>query len=225
MTNRLKIELQRIRLNALLCLTHLRSYEYSGTTLQTNLTILEPPYPVQDTSDWSTVHRTTLEELLRFIFIYYRRLHDVQHLKEAVRRLFAEEMPDHPPHPANITFEETHEVTEPRYQAPSLDVRALEMMSVDMLVDQIYMDPLILRDPLGFATRVPILCEYFRTPLFHSTQRAFYRLVINAFDQHPNRGQVVWPTSSPVIHQVSFVTSTGGTPIIGQISSIHDPFS
>jgi hypothetical protein len=50
-----------------------------------------------------------------------------------------------------------------------LDIRALEMLMVDQLVDHIYEARLIKRDLHGFVTRVPILCTYFRTPLFHTS--------------------------------------------------------
>ena len=219
LTDRLMIEFQRLRLKALGHLTNLRSYEYCGTTLQTKITTV---CPMEDATDWMEVHRKTLEELIQLISVYYLRIHEVPFLQLTFLQTVAAEMPDLPPHPDNITFEETHEVTEPCYRAPSLDIRALEMMSVDMLVDQLYQDPLILRDPRGFATRVPILCEYFRTPLFHSSQQAFYELVIAAFDQHPDRARAPWHTTSPLIHQVRFAS---GNPVIGQISTTEDPFA
>ena len=155
--------------------------------------------------------------------MYYQRLYGPHLLKNAVLQMFDIEIPDLPPHPENITFEETHEVTAPSYSTPALDIRALEMMSVDELVHQLYQDQLILRSPNGFATRVPILCEYFRTPVFRTSQLDFYKLVIAAFDKHPDRALARCPPSSPVIHQVRF--AKGNHPVVGQISTIADPFA
>jgi hypothetical protein len=212
--DRLKIGLQRLRLEALESLQNLRAYEYTGTTLNRTVAIKSP-------NDWPTVHRSTLEDLLRVTFEYYRRLHDENDLKKAVLRLFATDIPDLPPHPDYITFEETHECTEPMHSAFHLDLRALEMLTIDQLVDQIYADRLIKRDLHGFVTRVPVLCEYFRTPLFHSSQAKFYELVVDAFEQHPNRDQIPW-ASTPAIHQVRF---SKDAPIVGQLATIADPFA
>ena len=85
--DRLKIGLQRLRLEALESLQNLRAYEYRGTTLNRTVAIKSP------TNGWPTVHRSTLEDLLRVIFEYYRRLHDENDLKKAVLRLFATDIP------------------------------------------------------------------------------------------------------------------------------------
>ena len=104
-----------------------------------------------------------------------------------------------------------------------LDVRALEMQAVDELIDQILADKLIQCDVHGLVTRVPILCAYYRTPVFRSSQDTFYRLVIDAFEKHPRRhDQIPWATT-PAIYDVEF--SQMDAPVIGQISTIKDPLS
>jgi hypothetical protein len=95
------------------------------------------------------------------------------------------------------------------------------MLSVDMLVDQIYEDRLIKRDLHGFVTWVPILCAYFRTPLFHSTQAKYYEKVVAAFEQRPNHDQICLATT-PVIYRVHLSRKA---PIIGELSTIVDPFA
>jgi hypothetical protein len=99
-------------------------------------------------------------------FEYYRRLYDVTVLKAAVICILELDIPELPPHPNHITFEETNESTGPMHTTFHLDIRALEMLTVDQLVDQIYEDRLIKRDLHEFVTCVPILCAYFCAPLF-----------------------------------------------------------
>jgi hypothetical protein len=89
---------------------------------------------------------------------------------------------------------------------------------VDQLVDQIYEDRLIKQDLHSFVTRVPILCAYFRTPLFHTTQANYYKMVVKAFEQRPNHAEIPWVTT-PAIYAVEFPT---GAPIIAQIATIDN---
>jgi hypothetical protein len=65
------------------------------------------------------------------------------------------------------------------------------MLSVDQLVDQIYEDRLIKQD--------------YRTPLFQTTQAKYYKMVVAAFDQRPNRADIPWVTT-PDIYDVEFST-------------------
>jgi hypothetical protein len=78
------------------------------------------------------------------------------------------DLPELPVHPDCFTFEDIHEWTGPSHTAFHLDIRALEMLSVDQLVDQIYEDRLIKQDIQGFVTRVPVFCLYYHTPLFQT---------------------------------------------------------
>jgi hypothetical protein len=106
----------------------------------------------------------------------------------------------------------------PMHTAFHLDIRALEMLLANQLVDQIYEDRLIKQDLHGFVTRVPILCAYYRTPLFHTTRAKYYKMVVAAFEQRPILAQILW-VSTPAIYAVKFSTKA---PIIGQISTIVD---
>jgi hypothetical protein len=193
----MKIGLQCLRLEALESFQNLRAFEYSGSTIAHGRTFGR--YPIPEPDNWDTVHRSTLEKLLRIILEYCRRLHSKTDLQVALLHLIDLDIPDFPPQPKYITFEETHECTESMHTSYHPDIRALEMVTIDALVDRIYEDRLIKQDLHGFVTRVPILCAYFRTPLFHTTQAKFYEMVVQAFDQRPNRDQIPWDTT-PAIH-------------------------
>jgi hypothetical protein len=127
-------------------------------------------------------------------------------------------LPELPVYPDRFSFKDTHAWTGPSHTAFHLDIGALEMLSVDQLVDQIYEDRLINQDLHSFVTRVPILCAYFRTPLFQTTQANYYKMVVKAFKQRPNRAKIPWVTT-PDIYDVEFST---GAPVIAQIATIED---
>jgi hypothetical protein len=139
--DRLKLGLQRLRLEALESLQNLCAFEYTGSTLSQGCTFVLGPTPSSD--DWATAHRSTLENLLRVIIEYYRRLHGDAVLKVALLQIMELDLPELPVHPDRFTFKDTHEWTGPSHTAFHLDIRALEMLSVDQLVDQIYEDRLI----------------------------------------------------------------------------------
>jgi hypothetical protein len=147
---RLKLGLRGLRLEALESLQNLRAFEYTGSTLSQGSTFVLGPTPSSD--DWATTHRSTLENLLRVIIEYYRRLYGATVLKVALLQIIELDLPELPVHPDPFTFEDTHEWTGPSHTAFHLDIRALEMLSVDQLVDQIYEDRLIKQDLQGFVT-------------------------------------------------------------------------
>jgi hypothetical protein len=105
--------------------------------------------------------------------------------------------------PADITYQDTHEVTSPRYLMHHLDICALEMRLVDMLVTQVYLQPQFHSSLAAFRSNVPALSEAYRTPLFESSQRDFYTLVVNTFEAHPTREQIPWPLTAAVF-EVAF---------------------
>jgi hypothetical protein len=86
------------------------------------------------------------------IIEYYRRLYGPTVLKVALLQIMELHLPELPVYPNCFTFEDTHEWTGPSHTAFHLDIRALEMLSVDQLVDQIYEDRLIKQDLHGFVT-------------------------------------------------------------------------
>jgi hypothetical protein len=155
------------------------------------------------------------------IIEYYRRLHGDTVLKVALLQIMELDLPELPVHPDHFTFEDTHEWTGPSHTAFHLDIGALEMLSVDQLVDQIYEDRLIKQDIQGFVTPVPVFCLYYRTPLFQTTQAKYYKMVVAAFDQRPNRVDIPWVTT-PAIYAVEFSMEA---PVIAQITTIEDPLA
>jgi hypothetical protein len=195
----LKLGPQRLRLEALESLRNLRAFEYTGSTLSQGRTFVLGPTPSSD--DWATAHRSTLENLLWVIIEYYRRLHGDTVLKVALLQIMELDLPELPVHPNRFTFEDTREWTGPSHTPFHLDIRALEMLSVDQLVDQIYEDRLIKQDIQGFVTRIPVFCSYYRTPLFQTTQAKYYKMVFAAFEQRPNRADIPWVTT-PAIYDV-----------------------
>ncbi len=222
--DQMTLGLQRLRLEALESLQNLRAFEYTGSTLSqgsnqakwNHAKFRTPP----SSADWATTHRSTLENLLRVICEYYRRLHGDTSLKMALLKILELDLPDLPVYDTRFTVEDTHAWTGVWHTASHLDLRALEMASVDQLVNQIYEDRLIKQDLHGFVTRVPILCAYFRTPLFQTTQANYYKMVVKAFEQHPNRAEIPWATT-PAIYAVEFPTTE--VPIVAQIPTIDDP--
>ena len=214
--DQMKLGLQRLRLEALESLQNLRALEYTGSTISQGSTLVLGLTPSSD--DWATTHRFTLENLLRVIIEYHRRLYCPTVLKGALLQIMELDLPELPVYPDRFTLDDTHEWTGPSHTAFHLDIRALEMLSVDQLVDQIYEDRLIKQDLHSFVTRVPILCAYFRTPLFHSTQANYYKMVVKAFEQRPNRAEIPWVTT-PAIYAVEFPT---GALVIAPIATIDD---
>jgi hypothetical protein len=100
--------------------------------------------------------------------------------------------------PAHVTYEETHSITTtPRYYLThNLDIRGLEMRLVDMLVSQIYTQAQFHSSQAAFCRLVLVLCEIYRTLLFNASNRAFYTLVVNTFEAHPARYQMLNETYS-----------------------------
>jgi hypothetical protein len=83
--DRLKLGLQRLRLEALESLQNLCAFEYMGLALSQDNTFVLGPTPSSD--DWATAHRSTLENLLRVIIEYYRRLNGDTVLKVALLQI------------------------------------------------------------------------------------------------------------------------------------------
>jgi hypothetical protein len=197
--DQMKLGFQRLRLEALESLQNLRALEYTGSTISQGSTLVLGLTPSSD--DWATTHCFTLENLLRVIIEYHRRLYCPTVLKGALLQIMELDLPELPVYPNRFTLEDTHEWTGPSHTAFHLDILALEMLSVDQLVDQIYEDRLIKQDLHSFVTRVPILCAYFRTPLIQTTQANYYKMVVKAFEQRPNRAEIPWVTT-PAIYAV-----------------------
>jgi hypothetical protein len=201
-----KIEFQRLRLRALEYLANLRAFEYSGRTIQAGITAAEPE-GIEDHQVWATVHPGTMKSLLQVVIEYYRRIYENDEdddIEATIKRFLTAKLPVIPDLlPADITYQYTHEVTSPRYLTRHLDICALEMRSADMLVTQVYLQPQFHSSLAVFRSNVPALSEAYRTPLFESSQRDFYTLVVNTFEAHPAREQIPWPLTAAVF-EVAF---------------------
>ena len=194
----IKIETTRLRFLALQDLTALRAFEFPGTTAPVGLSIAIPP-GATDTFNWHRIHRATIENLLLLIVTYYRRVHSTLDIRVVQRILMA--VTPLPPLPeADITPDEAHLATAWSHQAASLDIRALEQQSVDMLVEQIYLQDRLHQDEASFIQYVPHLCEHYRTPLFHTGKKEFYTLVTVTFENHPGRATLSWDSSEAIFH-------------------------
>ena len=184
---------------ALQDLTALRAFEFCGTTTQVGLSIATPP-TATDTFDWQRIHRSTLENLLQLIVAYYRRIYPMETLQVAITRILEDTNTLPPLPPEDITLGEVHTSTAVAYTAASLDIRALEQQSVDMLVAQIYLQKKLNKDEASYIHFVPYLCEHYRTPLFHTSQHDFYVLVTATFEAHPRRSKLSWESSDDLFN-------------------------
>jgi hypothetical protein len=96
--DQMKLGLQRLRLEALESLQNLRAFEYTGSTLSqgSNQAPVRTPSSEASSEDWATAHRSTLENLLRVICEYYRRLHGDTSLKMALLQIMELDLPELP---------------------------------------------------------------------------------------------------------------------------------
>ncbi len=76
------------------------------------------------------------------------------------------------------------------HQPASLDILAMEQLSADYLVDFFYHEFQFSCDPLGFAQYAPEQVTHYYTPLFISTPKQFYELVVNTFHADPRKADV-----------------------------------
>jgi hypothetical protein len=63
----------------------------------------------------------------------------------------------------------------------------LKERSLTMLVEQLYDEPYLSCNEDTFISKVPLLCECYRTPLFSLTQAQFYKRVVDTFEAHAQR--------------------------------------
>ncbi len=197
---KVKVEFQRLRLLALEHLTNLRAYEFSGTTRQAGLTTAEEPDGIENPFCWAEVHQKTLESLLQVVVDYYRRIYGTDGFAAIVEQARTDELPRIPDLGIDISHDASasDSVNSLRYITRKLDIRALEMWSVDDLVKEIYLEKKYHSSEHAFITSVPILCEMYRTPLFNTPPRNFYTLVVVSFDSHPARPQIPWESTDAI---------------------------
>jgi hypothetical protein len=72
----------------------------------------------------------------------------------------------------------------------------MEQLSVKKVVDKCYGDSgITTHGSIAFCYYVPTICEKYGTPMFNTTQRDFWDLVVEGFDQDERRGQLNWLTT------------------------------
>ena len=217
LTNRLLLKFADLRSAVLEHLTNLRALEFTGRTTQVGISITRPEnQPMPSTPlhpslvfdepansldlEWRKVHHNSLENLLRLIYLYYRTLYPHPALHTMVENLFVEDMfhdlptkppatPDDTAEPDNSELQDRidYEVQNREYSLPALDIRALEQLAADRLVDVFYRDPEISQDAMGFGMYARVLSNAWYTPLFESTEAEFFLLVCNTFHEDPRR--------------------------------------
>jgi hypothetical protein len=79
----------------------------------------------------------------------------------------------------------------------------LEKRSLTMLVQQCYDQNSLSCNEIAFVSKVPLVCECYRTPFFHLTQEEFYAVVVQTFEAHPECANLAW-NSTEAIHDARF---------------------
>jgi hypothetical protein len=216
LSNTLLVQFEEFRQSALSYLTNLRALEFSGRTLQVGNTIptvesqpfsrtvtptgvdIEEPEASNLDPVWRSVHRNTLENLLRVIFRYYRGLYLFPALQTLWLRLQEEEL-DYlrymdsirfPPKNPDLPDDEVVTENNRDYTPAALDILALEQLAADTLVEFFYNDPEISCDVSGWHQFSRFFSDKYYTPIFKSTEEEFYLLVCNTFHNHPRRDEV-----------------------------------
>jgi hypothetical protein len=67
-----------------------------------------------------------------------------------------------------------------------------------MLVEQLYDEPYLSCNKDNFISKVPLLCECYRSPLFSLTQAQFYKRVVDTFEAHAQRSTLSWDSSQGI---------------------------
>jgi hypothetical protein len=74
----------------------------------------------------------------------------------------------------------------------------LEQRSLTMLFEQLYNEPYLSCSEDNFISKVPLLCECYRTPLFSLTQAQFYKRVVDTFEAHAQQSTLSWDSSKAI---------------------------
>jgi hypothetical protein len=73
-----------------------------------------------------------------------------------------------------------------------------EQRSLTMLVEQLYDKPYLSCNEDNIISKVPLLCECYRSPLFNLTQAQFYKRVVETFEAHAQRSTLSWDSSQGI---------------------------
>jgi hypothetical protein len=74
----------------------------------------------------------------------------------------------------------------------------LEQRSLTMLVEQLYYEPYLSCNEATFISKVPLLCECYRSPLFSLTQAQFYKRIVDTFEAYAQRSTLSWDLSKAI---------------------------
>jgi hypothetical protein len=74
-----------------------------------------------------------------------------------------------------------------------------EQRSLSNLVDQVYEQHDLSYSEAAFVSKVPLLCECYRTPLFCLNQKQFYKRVVQAFEAHACREILSWDSTEDIL--------------------------
>jgi hypothetical protein len=67
-----------------------------------------------------------------------------------------------------------------------------------MSVHQCYDQPVLSSNVAAFISKVPFLCECYRTPLLNLTQKQFYKWAVQTFEAHADRVNLFWDSSEEI---------------------------
>jgi hypothetical protein len=74
----------------------------------------------------------------------------------------------------------------------------LKQRSLTMFVEQLYDEPYLSCNEDNFISKVPLLCECYRSPLFSLTQAQFCKRVVATFEAHAQRSTLSWDSSKAI---------------------------
>jgi hypothetical protein len=74
----------------------------------------------------------------------------------------------------------------------------LEQRALTMLVEHLYDEPYLSCNEDNFISKVPLLCECYRSPLFSLTQAQFYKRAVDTFEAHAQSSTLSWDSSKAI---------------------------
>ncbi len=187
MTIGVQFELEILRRKDISLFGELHSSEYDPTSIERRM----------EGNDWHKIHQETLHKLLVVILSYYQKIHSLSDLREIMTDLISQDEIKIPEAFLGWTNDSLHTHTEGFYEPDHSDIiNIMEQLSVKKGVDECYGDTRITTDgPVAFCWYVPSICEKYRTPMFKTTQRDFWDLAVEGFDQDERRVQLNWRTT------------------------------
>jgi hypothetical protein len=170
-----KFELEILRLKGISLFGELRSSKYDPSSIERCM----------EGNDWHKIHQETLHKLLMVILCYYQKVHSLSDLREVMTDLISQDEIKIPEPFMGSTNDYLYTHTKGFYELDlSVIVNLMEQLSLKKVVDECYGDSRITTDgSIAFCYYVPTICEKYRTPMFNTTQRDFWDLFVEGFDQ------------------------------------------